>query len=155
MSNANGEFELECGVSEVKIQCLGYNSKVLKINKDTFFYNVTLGVREHLLPEVVIDASNKDPAYNMIRKAIIMNSYYKKQIVEYGTEIYTRTYVKLDKVTGLFKLTSGMTKDELKREKLHMFNDYGQQYDRSSLRKDFNPAMTKSKVYSYNGKKMN
>ena len=48
-----------------------------------------------------------------------------------------------------------MSKDEYKREKLHMFNDYGQQYDRSSLRKDFNPAMTKSKVYSYNGKKMN
>ena len=46
-----------------------------------------------------------------------------------------------------------MSDEEAKREKLHMFNDYGQQYDRSSLRKDFNPAMTKSKVYSYNGKK--
>ena len=46
-----------------------------------------------------------------------------------------------------------MSKDEYKREKLHMFNDYGQQYDRSSLRKDFNPKLTKSKVYSYNGKK--
>ena len=47
-----------------------------------------------------------------------------------------------------------MTKDEYKREKLHMFNDYGQQYDRQSLRKDFNPKMTKSKVYSYNGRKL-
>ena len=46
-----------------------------------------------------------------------------------------------------------MSTDELKREKLHMFNDYGQQYDRSSLRKDFNPKLTKSKVYSYNGEK--
>ena len=46
-----------------------------------------------------------------------------------------------------------MSKDEYKREKLHMFNDYGQQNDRSSLRKDFNPKLTKSKVYSYNGKK--
>ena len=46
-----------------------------------------------------------------------------------------------------------MSDEEAKREKLHMFNDYGQQYDRSSMRKDFNPAMTKSKVYSYNGKK--
>ena len=48
-----------------------------------------------------------------------------------------------------------MSKDEYKREKLHMFNDYGQSYDRQSLRKDFNIAYTKSKVYSYNGKKMN
>ena len=46
-----------------------------------------------------------------------------------------------------------MSTDEYKREKLHMFNDYGQQYDRSSLRKDFNPKLTKSKVYSYNGEK--
>jgi len=46
-----------------------------------------------------------------------------------------------------------MGADEKKREKLHMFNDYGQQYDRQSMRKDFNPAMTKSKVYSYNGRK--
>jgi hypothetical protein len=44
-----------------------------------------------------------------------------------------------------------MSTDEKKREKLHMFNDYGQQYDRQSMRKDFDPAMTKSKVYSYNG----
>ena len=46
-----------------------------------------------------------------------------------------------------------MSTDEYKKEKLHMFNDYGQQYDRSSLRKDFNPKLTKSKVYSYNGEK--
>ena len=35
-----------------------------------------------------------------------------------------------------------MTKDEYKREKLHMFNDYGQSYDRQSFRKDFNPELT-------------
>ena len=48
---------------------------------------------------------------------------------------------------------NAVSDEEIKKEKLHMFNDYGQQYDRQSLRKDFNPAMTKSKVYSYNGRK--
>ena len=48
-----------------------------------------------------------------------------------------------------------MQEHELEREKLHMFNDYGQQYDRQSLRKDFDIAYTKSKVYSYNGEKLN
>ena len=115
MSNADGRFELECGVSEIKIQCLGYNSEVLKINKNTFSYKVTLSPRIHLLPEVVIDASAKDPAYNMIRKAIIMISYYKKQIVEYEAEIYTRNYIRIDKVTSLFKLVSGVPKDELEK----------------------------------------
>ena len=46
-----------------------------------------------------------------------------------------------------------MNKNELKRESLHMWTDYGQQNDRQSLRKDFNPKLTKSKVYSYNGEK--
>ena len=46
-----------------------------------------------------------------------------------------------------------MTTDELKKESLHMWTDYGQQNDRQSLRKDFNPKLTKSKVYSYNGEK--
>ena len=48
-----------------------------------------------------------------------------------------------------------MNKNELKRESLHMWTDYGQQNDRQSLRKDFNPKLTKSKVYSYNGEKCN
>ena len=46
-----------------------------------------------------------------------------------------------------------MNKNELKRESLHMWTDYGQQNDRQSLRKDFNPKLTKSRVYSYNGEK--
>ena len=33
-----------------------------------------------------------------------------------------------------------------------MWTDYGQQYDRQSMRKDFNPKLTKSKVLSYNDK---
>ena len=36
-----------------------------------------------------------------------------------------------------------------------MFNDYGQQYDRQSLRKDFNFKLTKSKVIGYNDKRLN
>jgi hypothetical protein len=47
-----------------------------------------------------------------------------------------------------------MQEHDLEREK-NMFNDYGQQYDRQSLRKDFNPKLTKSKVYSYNGERCN
>ena len=38
-------------------------------------------------------------------------------------------------------------------EDKNMFNDYGQQYHRQSLRKDFNVKLTKSKVPSYAGKR--
>ena len=46
-----------------------------------------------------------------------------------------------------------MAEHEKERESKHMWTDYGQSNDRQSLRKDFNPSMTKSKVYSYNGRK--
>ena len=36
-----------------------------------------------------------------------------------------------------------------------MFNDYGQHCDRQSLRKDFNPSLTKSKVLHYNNEWVN
>jgi len=36
-----------------------------------------------------------------------------------------------------------------------MWTDYGQQYDRQSLRKDFNPQLTRKKVLSYNDKRLN
>jgi hypothetical protein len=38
-------------------------------------------------------------------------------------------------------------------EDKNMFNDYGQQYHRQSLRKDFNKKLTKNKVPSYGGKR--
>ena len=44
-----------------------------------------------------------------------------------------------------------MAEHEKEKESKHMWTDYGQSNDRQSLRKDFNPKLTKSKVYSYNG----
>ena len=37
----------------------------------------------------------------------------------------------------------------------NMFNDYGQKYDRQSLRKDFNKELTKKYVNHYNDKRLN
>ena len=47
-----------------------------------------------------------------------------------------------------------MAEHEKERESKHMWTDYGQSNDRQSLRKDFNPKLTKSKVFSYNGEKL-
>ena len=38
------------------------------------------------------------------------------------------------------------------KDKKRMWTDYGQNWDRQSLRKDFNPELTKSKVLHYNNK---
>ena len=39
------------------------------------------------------------------------------------------------------------------KDKKRMFNDYGQNWDRQSMRKDFNPVLTKSKLLHYNNEK--
>jgi len=39
------------------------------------------------------------------------------------------------------------------KDKKRMFNDYGQNWDRQSMRKDFNPSLTKSKLLHYNNEK--
>ena len=39
------------------------------------------------------------------------------------------------------------------KDKKRMFNDYGQNWDRQSMRKDFNPTLTKSKLLHYNNEK--
>ena len=39
------------------------------------------------------------------------------------------------------------------KDKKRMWTDYGQCWDRQSLRKDFNPELTKSKLLHYNEKK--
>ena len=36
-----------------------------------------------------------------------------------------------------------------------MWQDYGQQYDRQSLRKDFNKKLTNRNVLNYNDKRLN
>ena len=46
---------------------------------------------------------------------------------------------------------TNVTNDD--KDKKRMFNDYGQNWDRSSMRKDFNPSLTKSKLLHYNNEK--
>ena len=41
------------------------------------------------------------------------------------------------------------------KDKKRMWTDYGQCWDRQSLRKDFNPELTNSKVLHYNNKEVN
>ena len=55
--------------------------------------------------------------------------------------------------TSYYDVFGNSVDDE--KDKKRMFNDYGQQYDRQSLRKDFNLKLTKSKVMGYNDRRVN
>ena len=56
-----------------------------------------------------------------------------------------------DYYTSYYDVFGDSCDDEL--DKKRMYNDYGQNWDRQSMRKDFNPTLTKSKLLHYNNKK--
>jgi len=108
VANAEGNFQLQmpCGTYQIKVQSLGYENQVLTINvpqskKDQV---ITLQPKSFQIKEVVINAAEEDPAYNIMRKTIAMATYYKKQIKEYDCNIYVRSFVLLDEIPGLIKL---------------------------------------------------
>ena len=53
--------------------------------------------------------------------------------------------------TSYYDVFGNSVDDE--KDKKRMFNDYGQNWDRQSMRKDFNPSLTKSKLLHYNNEK--
>ena len=79
---------------------------------------------------------------------------YKDSAVNFTNVSNIEIVMEKDYYTSLADIfADSMAEHEKERESKHMWTDYGQSNDRQSLRKDFNPAMTKSKVYSYNGRK--
>ena len=81
---------------------------------------------------------------------------YKDMATNYTNVSNIEIVMEKDYYTSFYDVFADtMAEHEKEREKKHMWTDYGQQNDRQSLRKDFNPKLTKSKVYSYNGEKCN
>ena len=69
---------------------------------------------------------------------------YKESAVNYLNVSNIEIITEKDYYTSYYDVF-GETCDN-DQDKKRMFNDYGQHYDRQSLRKDFNPSLTKSKV---------
>ena len=107
MANAIGKFSLStlCGSFDLKVQCLGYESKTLTIqlqtNKENF--EIKLQSLAFQLEEVKIDPSSEDPAYNIIRKAIVMAQYYKNQVIAYETDLYIKSFYTVEDLPWLIK----------------------------------------------------
>lgn len=113
IANAEGKFQLRipCGSYQIKLQCLGYETKTINIDASVNKENqiIVLQPKSFQIREVTINAKEEDPAYNIMRKAIVMAEYYKKQIKDYSCNVYVKSFYMVDKVPGLMKL---FTEDE-------------------------------------------
>ena len=108
MANMEGKYKmsLPCGKYKIKVQCLGYETKFLDIDasKVNSKKTITLSTTSFSIQGVTVNASDEDPAYNVMRKAVVMAKYYKKQIKEYDAKIYIRYFFVADNIPKVAKL---------------------------------------------------
>ncbi|MDA3779574.1 MAG: DUF5686 family protein, partial [Bacteroidales bacterium] len=106
-SNINGDYALELpkGNYEIKIQYLGYKTKILNlaISDSSETINIVLEEQVYKIPEVRILASGEDPAYGIMRKVVAMSQYYLNQVEEYSCRVYLKGTGNLVKVPRLLK----------------------------------------------------
>ena len=76
---------------------------------------------------------------------------YKDMATNHTNVTNIEIIMEKDYYTSYYDVFGDVVDDE--KDKKRMFNDYGQNWDRQSMRKDFNPAFTKSKLLHYNNKK--
>lgn len=107
MANAEGEYEIKVplGDIEIQFQSIGYKKQsiIQTISEAEHTLNVTMESMAVLIDEVVIDPSQEDPAYNIIRKSIAMADLYKKQIEAYQCSIYVRSFYNTDNIPWMVK----------------------------------------------------
>lgn len=118
-SNIEGNYELKLpeGAWEVLFQYLGYQSQSKTIQIDASFQevNIQLQTRQYRIPEVKITASGENPAYYIMRRAIAMAPYYRKQVSKFSCKVYLKGSGVFEKIPSLLKKQmkkSGVKEDE-------------------------------------------
>ena len=76
---------------------------------------------------------------------------YKDSAANFTNVTNIEIIMEKDYYLSYFDVFGNVVDDD--KDKKRMFNDYGQNWDRQSMRKDFNPVLTKSKLLHYNNEK--
>jgi len=100
-TNEQGYYQLTLapGTYEVIFQYVGYKAKVelVEIGTSDVERNVTLQLDVYNLNEIAVKATDKDPAYAIVKAAIARRRYHLQEIAAYSCQVYTK---------GLGRLTS-------------------------------------------------
>lgn len=98
-SNAQGYYEitLSPGTYTLTFQYLGHETqeKQVTVGSEIIELNIVLKTQATELRSVTINASNEDPAYTIMRKAIAKASYHMQQLDSYSAQVYMKGTGKL------------------------------------------------------------
>ena len=104
ITGETGKFEisLDTGNYKVSFHSIGYytESKQVNIINDWININVILKTRSYEIKEVIVNKSNEDPAYPIMRKAIALAPYYKNQVKYYRAKLYIKGNMKINKLSN-------------------------------------------------------
>lgn len=94
-ANAKGEYELplQPGTYNVVCQIVGFQQAVFSVTisgNETVQHDFSLPDQNLQIKEVVVKATDEDPAYRIIRKAISRRSFHLKQVQSLQTSIYLK-----------------------------------------------------------------
>jgi hypothetical protein len=99
-TNLDGYYsiDLPAGIYQLIFQYVGYKrtSESIVLGKNTVQLNVILEAESLLLKEVVVSASDVDPAYRVIREAIKKRKYHKEQVQAYKCQVYIKGLQTID-----------------------------------------------------------
>ena len=106
-SNSEGSYQinLPAGQYNIQFRSMGYIAFNLLIEIDTQLVNrdITLAKQVFKLHEIRVYNSDEDPAYPIMRRAISMAPYYRKQIKSYRAEVYLKGTTIMEKIPRLIK----------------------------------------------------
>lgn len=97
-ANSEGQYTLQLkpGTYEVHFKAVGYSQEDIKVDLGTSqTVNVILKTETYQLNAVVIKASDEDPAYSIIRKAIKKRKAHLNETDAYTCEVYIKGLQKL------------------------------------------------------------
>lgn len=107
VSDDLGEFQttLENGLYTFIASSLGHEKKKIPvtISQKEATLEITLQEKVYQLNEVTVKAGSEDPAYAVMRKAIVMAPFYLYQVRSYQANIYLKGTLKVDKIPALIK----------------------------------------------------
>lgn len=116
-SDANGQYfiNLPNGIYDVIFSSIGYTTESFEViigDKDIEQKNVWLKVSNKELDEVIVSATRKDPAYEIIQKVIANKKKYLSQLSSSRSHIYVKATEIVNQKAKQSKIISELAEDE-------------------------------------------
>ncbi|MEJ8803615.1 DUF5686 and carboxypeptidase regulatory-like domain-containing protein [Pontibacter sp. H249] len=101
-TNDQGYFQLQldAGTYTLEFKYVGYRARTEKVTIDdgSQELNVQLLPEVLNLKEVVVHASDEDPAYAIMRNAIRLRKYHQNEVNAWSAQVYMKSVARMDKV---------------------------------------------------------